>query len=180
MADDTARILVGALALLGALAGPAGAAPPAALAPEQAFRASAAVEGGDLVVRYRIAPGHYLYRGKFRLEVSPPGITAGKPRLPPGRVHVDEFFGRVETYRDQVELRVSLRGRRLPASGLSVLATSQGCADAGICYPPRAEHLIPGADVPRESPVPGGAGASSLLEHLRDEPGPPAVPARQP
>lgn len=106
------------------------------LEPEKAFRFSAqAVDAQTLEVRWEIAPGYYMYRDKFKFAVEPG--TLGKFELPAGLVKEDETFGRVETYRDSIRLQLPLSG----ATGkVTLRATSQGCADIGICYPPQ-QHV---------------------------------------
>lgn len=103
------------------------------LDPDRAFRFSAqAVDTHTVEVRWQIAPGYYMYRDKFSFAVEP-GML-GKVDLPPGEVKEDETFGRVETYRDLFSVMLPLSG----ASGsITLRATSQGCADIGICYPPQ-------------------------------------------
>jgi thiol:disulfide interchange protein DsbD len=119
------------------------------LPPEQAFKFSARVAGPAIEVTYDIAPGYYMYRDKFKFELMPSTVAGGEPRLPPGKVHEDEFFGKVETYRDAVTLRVPVAPG---AKGEAVLsATSQGCADAGVCYLPNTQKavlLLAGAGAP--------------------------------
>ena len=125
------RILLFLSCLLVLTASPLHAQEP--LAPEQAFRFSARVlDETTLEARWEIAPAYYMYRDKFSFTLEP-GML-GKVDLPPGLVKEDETFGRVETYRDMIVVR-------LPVSGVSgsvtLRATSQGCADIGICYPPQ-------------------------------------------
>ncbi len=60
--------------------------------------------------------------------------------LPKGKAYRDEFFGDVETYRK--ELLGTLTGT--PAAGASATTLTvkyQGCADAGVCYPPQTRTL---------------------------------------
>jgi len=124
--------------LLAALA-PAGAA---VLPVDQAFRVSGRLgEDGQITVRLRVAPGHYLYQDKLRFSAEPAGVTLGAPRLPPGQEIDDEFFGRVRIYRGEVEARFAVQ--RLPpgAAGLTLVVRFQGCADAGVCYTPREQRL---------------------------------------
>lgn len=107
------------------------------LEPEQAFRFSAqAVDAHSVEVRWDIAPGYYMYRDKFSFSVEPGSL--GKVELPPGIVKQDETFGRVETYRDQLRVQLPVSGA---AGRITVHATSQGCADIGICYPPQ-KHAV--------------------------------------
>ena len=64
------------------------------LDPEVAFKFSArAIDANTLEARWQIADGYYMYRDKFKFEVV--GGTLGKPKLPSGKMKVDEFFGKV-------------------------------------------------------------------------------------
>jgi len=106
------------------------------LEPDKAFRLSAhALDAGTLEVRYRIAEGYYLYRDKFRFAAEPATVRLGPAQFPPGEVHQDQFFGRVETYRKDLRIRIPIDD----AGGVDrvrLKVTSQGCADAGVCYVP--------------------------------------------
>lgn len=110
------------------------------LSPEEAFVASARlVEPTVVEVRYRIADGHYLYRDKFRFKLAQPGAGQLRSVLPAGIAHEDEFFGKVQTYRGEAVARVMLE--KASDAGVLLEAVSQGCADAGICYPPQTQRL---------------------------------------
>jgi thioredoxin:protein disulfide reductase len=111
-----------------------------ALPPEVAFTAAAAVvEPSVIEVRYRIESGHYLYRNKFSFHLTGTTARPGPAILPSGIRHRDEFFGEGEIYRGGVLVRVPLDA---PLAGTVTLkAVSQGCADAGLCYPPQT-HLL--------------------------------------
>jgi thiol:disulfide interchange protein DsbD len=137
------------------------AAEPELLDPEKAFAFSARVVAPDAIeVRYVIAKGYYLYRDKFRFTLEPAAAAAGAPRLPPGIIKKDEFFGEVAVYRDEV--RIALPVTAGGQDGRVVLiAVSQGCADVGVCYVPveqKTELRLAGA-----GSVPAG-GASVLGE----------------
>jgi len=113
------------------------------LPPDRAFAFSARAEGPDTIVaEWRIAPGYYLYRDKIRFETPTPGFTLGEPRLPKGKIKDDEFFGRVEIFRQRLEVRIPVR--RDPGAGrtLELVAHSQGCADVGVCYPPQRQVAL--------------------------------------
>jgi len=105
------------------------------LDPDVAFKFSArALDANTLEARWQIADGYYLYRDKFRFELA--GATLGSPKLPAGKVKQDENFGKVETYRQDV--RIVLPIQRTPgATSVTLKTTSQGCADAGLCYTPQ-------------------------------------------
>ncbi|MDT3737228.1 MAG: protein-disulfide reductase DsbD [Denitratisoma sp.] len=108
---------------------------------DKAFRLSArAVDAGTLEVRYDIAKGYYMYRDKFAFALEPATVKAGTPQLPPGKVKQDEFFGDVETYRKEVVIRLPFTAPE-GLEAVTLKATSQGCADLGVCYPPNPQTL---------------------------------------
>ncbi len=64
-------------------------------------------------------------------------MQLGTPEIPPGKEKEDEFFGKVETYRTQLVVRIPV----VAGSGAFTLkADSQGCWDGGICYPPMTQE----------------------------------------
>jgi thiol:disulfide interchange protein DsbD len=113
------------------------------LAPEAAFSLNAWVEGDQLVAEYRIAPGYYMYRQRFDFQIESSDAPArfGVAQIPAGKRKNDEFFGEIETYRDRVTIRLPILFDANPARRLQVRATSQGCADIGVCYPPLKQVL---------------------------------------
>jgi thiol:disulfide interchange protein DsbD len=114
------------------------------LDPSVAFRFSASERPGEVDVRFKIADGYYLYRERFAFAVKSGTATLGAAQIPPGHVKFDSTFQKnVETYREEVEIRVPVEA----ASGPFDLAvTSQGCADAGVCYPPETHvYRVEGA-----------------------------------
>ncbi len=125
------------------------------LLPEQAFPVEAQADDPDNVtIRWRIAEGYYLYRTKFRFTTSTPGVTLGEPVMPAGKIKNDEFFGKVEIYRSGIEVKLPLRERPSEAFELKLQTRSQGCADAGLCYPPHTQNLsvsMPAAGKPAQA-----------------------------
>ncbi|BAN36588.1 cytochrome C biogenesis protein transmembrane region [Sulfuricella denitrificans skB26] len=110
------------------------------LEPEQAFKLSArALDGQTLEVRYQIADGYYLYKGKLKFQAEPSDVILGTPLLPAGKVKQDEYFGKVETYRHDLVIRLPYT--RGSASRITLKAVSQGCADVGVCYPPQTQTV---------------------------------------
>jgi thioredoxin:protein disulfide reductase len=103
------------------------------LEPEKAFRFSARTIADDTIeVRFAIADGYYMYRDRFRFEAQGGAVRLGKPEFPPGLAYKDQFFGEMQIYRKEVRIRVPAAG----AGNLDLKVTSQGCADAGVCYVP--------------------------------------------
>ncbi len=130
---------------------PAGAFAQTFLEPERAFRfAARALDERTVDVEFKVAPGYYLYREKLAFEAA--GAVLGAVQLPPGKVKYDETFRKdVETYRDVLRVAVPVAQA---AAGFRLIVTSQGCADAGLCYPP----MRSGADIS----LAGFGGASSV------------------
>lgn len=107
------------------------------LPPEKAFQfAAKQVDPKTIEVRFEVADGYYMYRERFAFAAQPAGVKLGTPQLPQGKVHFDENFGKdMETYRGSVVVRVPVE--QAPADGRwTLVVTSQGCADKGLCYPP--------------------------------------------
>jgi len=108
------------------------------LEPDKAFGFSArALDAATVEVRYAIADGYYLYRDRFRFAAEPASVTLGQPQFPKGQVHEDKFFGKQETYRKEVRIRLPVEAAG--AEHLKLLVTSQGCADIGVCYVPQVQ-----------------------------------------
>jgi thiol:disulfide interchange protein DsbD len=129
---------------------------PELLEPEKAFRFSAQWVDADYIeVRYQIADGYYLYRERFSFEVQPGGFSLGKPHMPAGVVHQDQFFGRVETYRGDLKISLPLQ-QAVSSHTLTLKAVSQGCADVGVCYTPleqKAELILAATNMSLSPPT---------------------------
>lgn len=107
------------------------------LDPEEAFHFSASlVSPGMFEVRYVIAEGYYMYRDRFRFGIEPDTIVLGVPQFPAGQWHEDEFFGRSQIFRGQVTIAIPILSNTQNGGAIRLIAVSQGCADAGICYLP--------------------------------------------
>ena len=103
------------------------------LEPEKAFRFSARTpDEASVEVRFAIADGYYMYRERFRFDAAGSGVRLGAPEFPEGTVHKDDFFGEMHIYRQDVRIRIPVQG----SGAFDLKVTSQGCADAGVCYIP--------------------------------------------
>lgn len=105
----------------------------APLSADEAFRPLPPLLRGDqLTLEWDIAPGYYLYRSRIEVSaVSPASRRLGNLSMPSGEAHHDEHFGDDEIYRN--DLTATAAG----ATGIKrVKLHYQGCADAGLCYPP--------------------------------------------
>ena len=119
-----------------------------------AFKHSVAVVNGALTVNYQIAPGYYLYRDRLGFESATPGVTVGPASFPVGEDHEDDYFGKQVIYRGDVAIGVQL-GFDGPPREFDLKLKLQGCADAGLCYPPQTwttTVAAPAASVAPEAP----------------------------
>jgi thiol:disulfide interchange protein DsbD len=113
------------------------------LPPEEAFVFSAATTTPTAVdIHFKIAPKYYMYRERFQFAAAPDADPSwlGDPVFPDGIVTYDPTFEKdLEVYYDQVTVRLPLlAGAPQP---LTLAVTSQGCADAGLCYPPMTQDI---------------------------------------
>jgi len=111
---------------------------------DQAFQVNAwieknvsATEQETLFINWQAAPGYYLYKHRFAFKQADSGIPVSV-RIPDGKAKHDEYFGDVEVYYNQITVT-------LPAHSVNeqniLLINYQGCADAGLCYPPQTLYL---------------------------------------
>lgn len=124
----------------------------------QAFAfSSERLDTGETRLYWQIAEGYYLYQKRFKFE----GLSINQhPALPVGEAHNDEYFGAQQVYRQGLELV-------MPASASGQVTVGwQGCADAGLCYPPqtRTVDLGAGSSNMNDRQAPDQALASSLQE----------------
>jgi thiol:disulfide interchange protein DsbD len=115
------------------------------------------LESGETQLFWQITDGYYLYQKRLKFD----GLSAEQqPALPEGESHSDEFFGEQPVYRQGLEVKI-------PASASGQIKVSyQGCADAGLCYPPQTRVIDLGgkAAVAAGTEAPDQALASSLQQ----------------
>ncbi len=143
------------------------------LDPEVAFRMTAdAIDGNTVLARWEIAPKHYLYRDKFSFQLQDAaGVTLGQPLIPAGEEKDDEFFGRIQVFHDGLEVRVPVVREHAAALPLKLVIGYQGCAEAGICYPPQKKTVsfeLPAGAVGGTTPV-AAAAAPVTTEPLSEQ-----------
>ena len=117
------------------------------LAPEKAFAMKARQASPNAVlITFEIASDYYMYRERFEIESSDIVININQISLPPGVVKYDPTFEKnMALFFDSVEFAVPLPLQwpsNDPAAFLTINIISQGCADAGICYPPMASAIV--------------------------------------
>lgn len=104
---------------------------------EQAFVFDFRQQGNTLEVSWTIADGYYLYKDKIKLAGTAVGFS--HPTLPAGEAHEDEYFGKTEVYRHHLTFKIPLNDIDPTEAVLKI--RFQGCADAGLCYPPVTQQV---------------------------------------
>ena len=104
------------------------------LSPDEAFKIDyEIVDQNHAKINWIIHPGYYLYMGMFEFE-SLDTNKISKVEMPEGKKKQDEFFGDVDVYYYSAEADVYFVDDIKDSIELKV--KYQGCADAGLCYPP--------------------------------------------
>jgi thioredoxin:protein disulfide reductase len=127
------------------------------LLPEKAFRVEATwLENSNQVeLEFLPSKGYYIYQESLKFQA---GVQAGnllniRPSLPAGIEKFDETFQKkLQVYKQPFMVFLDVK----PASGkpMHVETTLQGCAEAGICYPPMTlKFLLAGPGV-KAAPMP--------------------------
>lgn len=99
---------------------------------DKAFIPTVSVEGDTIKVDFEIKEGYYLYQNKISVSVLEGG-EIGKLQFSDAKIKNDEFFGKVAIYRHEAHISAPIVHT---SEVLALEIGFQGCADAGICYPP--------------------------------------------
>lgn len=98
---------------------------------DQAFVFDFDQQGSTLFVGWDIAPDYYLYKKKIEIIAKGASIKVGDAGT--GEIIEDEFFGKTEVFFNSVSVISKLSN---VTEGAVVKVRYQGCAKAGLCYPP--------------------------------------------
>src|ERR1700730_12951599 len=132
------------------------------LPPDRAFRFDALPDGTDRVrLNWEIADGYYLYRARIKVMTPSTRAQLGAPQMPQGQIKTDEYFGRQEVYHHELVATVAVLRASGGAFELPLQVTDQGCADAGLCYPPITKNVTVNLSAGAASPVSGSPGSSA-------------------
>ncbi len=138
----------------------------------EAYQPLVEIENGAIHVKWSIADEYYLYRDNFKFKLMD---ARGRPlpldvELSEGKEKEDEFFGRVKVHYFNARQILT----PLPAGPATLTVVSQGCADAGLCYPPWTLHYrvdpqsgaITKIELPRVTAAKGAAAAPQPVGNL--------------
>ena len=119
---------------------------------DDAFRVEAVLgPTGRAELRFAVAKGYYLYRDRLRIAAADADTVLGTPELPTGVTHEDSYFGPQQIYPEAFVISVPVTRGSPP----TIKVVYQGCAEAGLCYPPQTRVLTVGRGLA------GSAGAAN-------------------
>ena len=107
---------------------------PEFLPPDKAFKMSVTNIGEKkILIDWQIEEGYYLYMGMFEFSTDQENVKITKAQMPDGTKKVDEFFGNVDVYYNSTSAELTFDKIN---KNTNLIIIYQGCADAGLCYPP--------------------------------------------
>ena len=105
---------------------------------DEAFVVGASLASSPRVF-WQIHPGYYLYRGRLAFALEGASEARLDPTVPSGLAKDDPYFGPVEVFYNDLSVALHIEGPVPEDAALRV--SYQGCADAGLCYPPETDYL---------------------------------------
>ncbi len=103
---------------------------------DQAFRMTTTATTAGLKLHFQIQPHYHLYRQRFHFDAQGTGLAVTPAFSRAGEWDDDPNLGRMEIYRNDVDIELTAAGQG------NVRIAWQGCADAGLCYPPQS-RIVP-------------------------------------
>lgn len=133
-----AALLVPGLARAGILDEAASAGTGRFLPVAEAFKVQWTWGGpGVALGAFVVAPGYYLYRDRIRVQIkAPAGAQPATLELPAGEIKEDPYAGRQTVYHRSFSARLPISLPAAPGASVELEVVWQGCAEAGLCYPP--------------------------------------------
>ena len=108
---------------------------------EEAYQLEVEILDAQQVRLYwQIADSYYLYQHRFAFTLGDSAGLAAEVdvELPPALQRNDEYFGEVRVYYNSADIILHTQGKPQRAT---LTVNSQGCADAGLCYPPQKQYF---------------------------------------
>lgn len=109
---------------------------------DQAFSVRPTQNGNTLNIALKITPKHYLYKDKLSLKL-PDGVSVSALKFShtPQTIN-DPSFGKVDVFKQpQVTATATLTNTTADPIKGDLIVQWQGCAEAGLCYPPQSETV---------------------------------------
>lgn len=109
---------------------------------DQAFAFSSSLSQQTLRWHWQVADGYSLYRDRIHVRVvQPAAVRVSEIAFPTPIIHQDEFFGPQAVYTHELTLSTKIYCAFTQPTPVTFEVHYQGCADAGLCYPPEVRTV---------------------------------------
>ncbi|WP_231759315.1 protein-disulfide reductase DsbD family protein [Microbulbifer elongatus] len=127
---------------------------------DQAYQLDFLLSDDSATALFQIAPEYYLYKDKLAVYLVNGDTRSALPlNLVAGEVIWDDYFEKeTEVYRWQLEVPLALAAGTRSAQ---IQVHYQGCADAGLCYPPQTRDFALDLTRKTATAIEGGGGSGS-------------------
>ncbi|MGI9275666.1 MAG: protein-disulfide reductase DsbD [Endozoicomonas sp.] len=106
---------------------------------EEAFQINGRIVDDQAIIELTVTPGHYLYRDRFQFKAVNSETILGAPVYPKGVEKYDYNFEKnLEVFTEDMAVRMPIQ---ISSSLPEIEVRFQGCAEAGLCYPPHTVTL---------------------------------------
>lgn len=105
---------------------------------EDAYQLTPSLDNEQLQLTWTIQPGYYLYKHRFQFLSNELKPLETAPSFAAGKLVYDDYYEKeLEVYYHQTVINLPLDKKHT-----ELIVESQGCADAGLCYPPRRQKIL--------------------------------------
>ena len=113
------------------------------LDPDVAFQVSIdQADANSIVTNWHVEDGYYLYKDKINVSVADDSkLTLGAMELPKGKEKMDEYFGKIVSIDHSFQSNIPVQQVASNTNAVDLIVKYQGCAKAGLCYPPITKTL---------------------------------------
>ena len=131
------------------------------LPPEQVFKYAVTSDGASVALHWNLPSGYYAYKARMSLASATAGATLGEVVYPKGEIHKDDYFGAQEVFRGAFIVTAPVHLSAVAARSVLLKLKIQGCADAGLCYPPQLSDAK--VELPATAPTAAAGGIGAVL-----------------
>jgi len=113
------------------------------LDPDIAFQVSVDhANNNSIVTNWHIEDGYYLYKDKISITTAnDAGLALGVMSLPAGKEKEDEYFGTIVSIEEGFQSTLPVTNIASGVRKANLIVKYQGCAKAGLCYPPITKNI---------------------------------------
>ncbi len=106
---------------------------------DEAFQVKGSFHDSQALIHFSVTEEHYLYKDSFKFVRVDSNTRLFADKLPPGKPKFDQFQQKeLEVYTQDIDAPLTITDSD---NFLEVDVTFQGCADAGLCYPPHTVRV---------------------------------------